>query len=230
MNYIIIDREEESRMLIKGHCSRLHYLKLVAEISDADFDSEDLQTLIREDVDLIFTDPQSFELDNLEPLKYACKNSQVVLCSATQDFAFDAFDLEVSDYIAKPVEFERLVRCVEAARRKILIPAKIRSEEELYIKVEGKLIRLPYSEIQYVETRGDYSFFYTERGTYPLYASLKHIAEKLNPDFFVKVHRSFIINLDHIKDIQDNSLHIGDKMIPISRSNRPHLMNKLNVM
>ena len=71
MNYLIIDKGEESRMLLKGHCSRLHYLKLIAEISDADFSSDDIQTLIREDADLIFVDPLSFDLDNLQPLKYA---------------------------------------------------------------------------------------------------------------------------------------------------------------
>ena len=101
---------------------------------------------------------------------------------------------------------------------------------ELYVKSDGKFVRLPYNEILYFENVGDYIKVISERGMHIIYGALKALAEKLSYPRFLKVHRSYIVNLDKIVDIEDNSLVIGKKVIPISRAHKPIIMNSINII
>jgi len=101
---------------------------------------------------------------------------------------------------------------------------------EMYVKSDGKFIRIPYSEVLYFENVGDYIKVITSNGMHIIYGALKALAEKLSYPRFLKVHRSFIVNLDKIIDIEDNSLVIGQKVIPISRAHKPIIMNSINII
>ncbi|WP_232793827.1 LytTR family DNA-binding domain-containing protein [Siphonobacter sp. SORGH_AS_0500] len=101
---------------------------------------------------------------------------------------------------------------------------------EIYVKTEGRYIRIVYDNILYIENVGDYVKIRTINGSHIVYATMKNLEEKLNPKYFFRVHRSFIINLSKIVDIEESNLVIADKVIPISRANKPELLEKLNIL
>jgi len=101
--------------------------------------------------------------------------------------------------------------------------------QEIYVKSEGRYIRLPYSDILYIENIGDYVKIYTQDNSYIIHTTMKYLEEKLGGQF-LRVHRSFIVHLDKIVDIEENNLVIAKKVIPISRANKPELMNRLNML
>ncbi len=100
----------------------------------------------------------------------------------------------------------------------------------MYLKSDGKLIRVPYSDVLYFENVGDYIKVITSNGNYVIHGALKSIDARLSYPRFFKVHRSYIVNLDYIKDIEDNTLVIDKKVIPISRAHKPTLLKSLNIL
>jgi len=103
-------------------------------------------------------------------------------------------------------------------------------DEDLYINIDRRLIKLKFGEIQLIEAQGDYIEIQTQQKRYRVHSTLKKIKEKLPESRFLQIHRSFIINFTQIIDIQDNSVLIERNVIPISRSNRPELMQRLNLL
>ena len=106
------------------------------------------------------------------------------------------------------------------------------SEEDmqLYVNIDRRLIKIEISSIYLVEAKGDYIQIKTDTNSYTVHSTLKKVEEKLPKDLFLKVHRSYIINVNRIIDIEDNSVLIERDVIPISRSNRPELMRRLNLL
>nr|WP_316928112.1 LytTR family DNA-binding domain-containing protein [Gillisia marina] len=104
------------------------------------------------------------------------------------------------------------------------------SKDDLYVNVDRKLIKIDIPTIQVIEAKGDYILIKTEQKNYTVHSTLKKIHERIHRDYFVKVHRSFIINIKEIVDIKDNSVLISKNVIPISRSKRPELMQRLNLL
>ena len=100
---------------------------------------------------------------------------------------------------------------------------------EIYIKHDGRYIRLPYSDIQYVENVGDYVKIFTSKHSYVIHSTMKSLEEKLGKKF-LRVHRSYIVHLEKIVDIEENNLVIANKVIPISRANKSELLNRLNML
>ena len=101
--------------------------------------------------------------------------------------------------------------------------------QEIYVKTDSRYIRLPFNAITYVENAGDYVKIFTTSQTHIVYTTMKYLEEKLGTQF-MRVHRSYIVHLDKIVDIEENTLVINNKVIPISRTNKAELMNRLNLL
>ena len=190
-----------------------------------------LAFLAEQAVDLIWLDVEMPGLSGLEFLGKLPSIPYVVLTSSETKYAYDAFQYQVTDYLKKPITLPRFNLAVEKvlelnARAKVSPPTE---REEIYIKTDGRYIRLPFNSISYIENTGDYVKIYTSAQTYIVYATMKYLEEKLGTQF-LRVHRSYIVHLDKIVDIEENTLVINDKVIPISRANKPELMNRLNLL
>ena len=163
----------------------------------------------------------------LDKLLYMPK---VILTTSKTDYAFDAFQYNVSDYLKKPFSFNRFqesINKVAEANDKVKVET---AKEDFFIKTEGKFIRLNYQDILYIESLGDYVKYFTDSKFYLTHSTLKAVEEKMKTKYFMKVHRSYIVNLNKIKDIQDNSIVINGKVIPISKSMKPEVMGRINVV
>lgn len=209
-------------------CEQHGSLDVLAAFNDA---SGALAFMAEHMVDLIWLDVEMPGLSGLELLEKLPSMPYVVLTTSKTEYAYDAFQYQVTDYLKKPITLPRFNLAVEKvlelnARAKHNAPVE---REEIYIKTDGRYIRLPFNSISYIENTGDYVKIYTNNQTHIVYSTMKYLEEKLGAQF-LRVHRSYIVHLDKIVDIEENTLVISNKVIPISRANKSELMNRLNLL
>ena len=234
MKSIIIDDEKMARAIIGQLISANKNLNLISEFSNA---IEAIKFLNQNKVDLIFLDihmPNFTGFDLIQTLKNPPK---VILITSDKNFALDAFEYEcIVDYIVKPITPERFNKAVQKAMSVSSsngVTKKSTENEtgkELYVNIDRRLIKINFESIKLVEAKGDYILIKTEGKNYTVHSTMKKIEEKLPDDLFLKIHRSYIINTKKIIDIEDNSVLIDNDVIPVSRSNRPELIKRLNLL
>ncbi|XCF05351.1 LytTR family DNA-binding domain-containing protein [Tamlana crocina] len=236
MNCIIIDDEATARAIISQLCSNVPGIHVLEEFPNA---IQAIKYLNQNEIDLIFLDihmPDFTGFDFIDTLKNPPK---IILTTSDANFAIQAFEYEcIVDYLVKPITLERFQKAIKKAETfTVALSEKATSEKtegssnnDLYVNIDRRLIKIDIPSIYLVEAKGDYIHVKTEDKNYTVHSTLKKIEEKLPDDLFLKVHRSFIINTTKIVDIEDNSVLIKKDVIPVSRSNRPELMKRLNLL
>jgi len=237
MNCIIIDDEATARLIIHQLCAQIDDLTIVGEFPNA---IQAIKYLNQHEVDLIFLDihmPDFTGFDFIQTLKNPPK---IILTTSDANFAIEAFEYDcIVDYLVKPILFPRFEKSIQKAHT---IPAIQKnaatpsdgvegtSDNHLYINIDRRLIKLEIPSIYLIEAKGDYINVKTEEKNYTVHSTLKKIEDKLPKGLFLKVHRSYVINVKKIIDIEDNSVLIKKDVVPVSRSNRPELMKRLNLL
>ncbi|MDH7911322.1 LytTR family DNA-binding domain-containing protein [Winogradskyella sp. SYSU M77433] len=237
MNCIIIDDEATARAIISQLCTNESSLNVLEEFPNA---IQAIKYLNQNDVDLIFLDihmPDFTGFDFIETIKNPPK---IILTTSDANFAIQAFEYDcIVDYLVKPItpdRFSKAIQKAESSAKPIKSKAKAFDEVEttsgndLYVNIDRRLIKIDIPSIYLVEAKGDYIQIKTEEKNYTVHSTLKKIEDKLPDSLFLKIHRSYIINVDKIIDIEDNSVLIKKDVIPVSRSNRPELMKRLNLL
>jgi len=237
MNCIIIDDEATARAIIRQLCGNLPSLTVLEEFPNA---IQAIKYLNQNEVDLIFLDihmPDFTGFDFIETIKNPPK---IILTTSDSNFAIQAFEYDcIVDYMVKPITPQRFQKAVLRAESTPTIVAKSTSASEsvettsgndLYVNIDRRLIKIDIPSIYLVEAKGDYILIKTDNKNYTVHSTLKKIEEKLPDSLFLKIHRSYIINIHKIIDIEDNSVLIKKDVIPVSRSNRPELMKRLNLL
>lgn len=238
MNCIIIDDEATARAIIRQLCSNEPSLNILEDFPNA---IQAIKYLNQNDVDLIFLDihmPDFIGFDFIDTIKNPPK---IVLTTSDPNFAIQAFEYDcIVDYLVKPITPERFAKAIVKAETTSISSSEEPKEAEeqvetssgndLYVNIDRRLIKIDIPSIYLVEARGDYIHVKTEDKNYTVHSTLKKIEEKLPDSLFLKVHRSYIINVDKIIDIEDNSVLIKKDVIPVSRSNRSELMKRLNLL
>lgn len=236
MKCIIIDDEEMARAIIEQLVNHHSELSLEAQFPSA---IEAIKYLNQNQVDLIFLDihmPNFTGFDLIETLKEPPK---IILTTSDRNFALQAFEYDfIVDYLVKPITQERFNKAITKAATFLNALSsssntnakKEDGEKEMYVNIDRRLVKIEFSTINLIEAKGDYILIKTTGKNYTVHSTLKKIEDKLPKDTFLKVHRSYIINVKKIVDIEDNSVLIEKEVIPVSRSNRPELMKRLNLL
>ncbi len=236
MNCIIIDDEATARAIIGHLCSSMDNLNVIVEFSNA---MKAIKYLNHNTIDLIFLDihmPDFTGFDFIETLKNPPK---IILTTSDADFAIQAFEYNcIVDYLLKPIKLERFQKAInklDGIEGLKADPIAIEnqdpsSDNDLYVNINRKLIKIDISSIYIVEAKGDYIQIKTDEHNYMVHSTLRKIEDKLPISTFLKVHRSYIINANKIIDIQDNSVLIKKDVVPVSRSKRSELMQRLNLL
>ena len=233
MNCIIIDDDASARLIIKQLCIKSKKINVLEEFSSA---IEAIKYLNNNTVEVIFLDihmPTFSGFDFIETLKDAPK---IVLTTSDKNFALAAFEYNcVVDYLLKPITEERFKKALKkinsfSENTYNFSEKKIENKNFLYVNVERRLVKINISEIYLIEAKGDYINIKTETKNYIVHSTLKKIEDKLPENLFLRVHRSFIINTSEIIDIEDNSVLIKKNVIPISRSKKSLLMERINLL
>ncbi|MGX1928612.1 LytR/AlgR family response regulator transcription factor [Flagellimonas sp. 2504JD4-2] len=236
MRCIIVDDEASARAIVMELCKTIPEMEVVAEFPNA---LEALKFLKHKSVDLIFLDIHMPKLTGVDFIETVNNPPKIVLTTSDKDFAIEAYGYEfIVDYLVKPITQERFQKCVAKLKSALKQAADEQMEnqlvqaedEDLYINIDRRLIKLKFRDILLIEAQGDYIEIKTLDKRYRVHSTLKKIKEKLPQSRFLQIHRSFIINFTQIIDIQDNSVLIERSVIPISRSNRPELMQRLNLL
>lgn len=236
MNCIIIDDEAAARAILTQLAKGVESLNVIEEFSNA---IQAIKFLNQHEVDLIFLDihmPDFTGFDFIQTLKNPPK---VILTTSDRNLAIDAFEYEcIVDYLVKPLSLPRFLKALQKAKNFSLpshedMPKNEKEEtsaNDLYVNIDRRLIKINMPDIFLIEAKGDYINIRTEAKNYLVHSTMKKIEEKLPDDTFLKVHRSYIINLKKIIDIEDNSVLIDKSVIPVSRSSKPELIKRLNLL
>ena len=228
LNCMLVDDDLMARKSIERLCRKTDVLSVVAVCENAE---EALEVLKTSAVDLIFLDVEMPGLSGIDFMDKAVYLPQIVMTTSKTEYAYEAFEYQVTDYLKKPFSYPRFLKAVEKAQEFFEKSQEYKANaNEVYVKEEGKFVRISYEDILFFENVGDYVRIKTAHSSHIIHSTLKNIDSKLPNTQFLKVHRSFIVNMEKIVDIQENSLVIGDVVIPISRSNKPLLMSRLNFL
>ncbi|MFL0061143.1 LytR/AlgR family response regulator transcription factor [Tenacibaculum maritimum] len=235
MNCIIIDDEKLARTVIKTLCKEMKSLQVVDEFPNA---LQAIKFLNENEIDLIFLDIHMPDFTGFDFVKTLKNPPQVILTTSDPNFALEAFQYEcIVDYLLKPVTFDRFERAIQKVVKKKALEVKSLENErketysnDFYVNIDRRLIKIDLPSIYLIEAKGDYINIKTDDKNYIVHSTLKKIEEKLPDSLFLKVHRSYIINLKKIIDIEDNSVLIKRDVVPVSRSKRPELMKRLNLL
>lgn len=220
INAIAIDDEPLALQLVSGYIEKTPGLNLAGSF-DNPLDA--IEFLNNEAVDLIFVDIQMPDLSGLEFTRSLVKGPKVIFTTAYEKYALEGFRLDVIDYLLKPFSYEEFLRAVQKAVRLIRlendIPEKVDANNEfLFLKSDYKIRRINFDDILYIEGLKDYVKVFTRKSDKPVISlvTLKLLESKLPVSKFMRVHRSFIVNLEKIDTIERSRIVFGKTYIPVS--------------
>ena len=221
LNCLIVDDEPLARKQIEIYIGRVPFLKLVGAARNPAIAREILQTEL---VDLIFLDIQMPQMTGLDFLKNHNIFQQVIFITAFPEYAIEGFELDVTDYLMKPVTFERFLRAGKKALSKINGSQTIKSISDrpdfLYVKCNHRFEKITVDDILYIEAMLNYINIVTINRKYTVYSSLKAIEDRVPRNKFLKIHKSYIVAIDHINTIDSHQVDVAGCRLPVSRSNR----------
>jgi len=227
---IIIDDEPIARKGLREYIGDVAFLQLSGEFDNP---LKAMDVLMNEKVDLIFLDIQMPKITGLAFLKTLSNPPLVIFTTAYPQYAVDGFELNAADYLLKPFSFERFWKAVikvrsllELGKGSTLQPIVV-DAEHFFIKTDGKLVKINYADILYVEALQNYVAVHTIHKKHITYLTFKTVEESLPQHIFLKVHKSYLVALAKIDSIEGNEILIGMHHIPISRSMKEDVMHKI---
>jgi DNA-binding LytR/AlgR family response regulator len=227
---LIVDDNDLSRLTLHQLVLQTGRLRVTGECKDA---IEAHRNITANPPDLVLLDIEMPGMTGIELLKILPKETLAVLTTSKKDYAVEAFDLNVVDYLVKPVNLPRLMQAIDKVQDILS-----RDEEEittapddyLFIRDNNMLKKLRLEEILWIEAMGDYVKIRTESQWHIVHTTLKAVEEKLNSARLMRVHRSYIISLDKIDSIEDGAVNIINTPIPVAESYRSKLIQKIKLL
>jgi DNA-binding LytR/AlgR family response regulator len=221
LNCLIVDDEPLARQQIESYVSRVPFLKLAGSARNPVAAKGILDT---EPIDVIFLDIQMPQMSGIDFLKSQDIFQQVVFITAFPEYAIEGFELEVTDYLMKPVTFERFLKAARKALAKVSGSQTVKSIADqpdfLYMKCNQRFEKIWINDILYVESMLNYSNIITASKKYTVYSSLKAIESSLPRDNFLRIHKSYLVAVNQIAAIESHQVFVGGHALPVSRSNK----------
>lgn len=225
----IIDDEPLAIEVLESHISKYDGLRVVCTFQNA---VKAFQALQKNPVDLIFLDIQMPKLSGLELLRSLKNPPRVILTTAYREYAVEGFELDVVDYLLKPISFERFLKAMgkvswQQAAPEAQHPDHNAGKEMLFIQEKNKVARISTEDIRYIESQRDYVKIITESEVYkPLY-KMSDLEEELRSSGFIRIHRSFLVPLGKIKSWSATEIEVPGATLPIGRTYKGEVMEKL---
>jgi DNA-binding LytR/AlgR family response regulator len=219
---IIVDDEPLAQEVLENYVSRVGEMQLIKSCSNA---LEAFQALHNERVDLLFLDIQMPVIDGLSFLKSLKNPPAVILTTAYPNHAIEGFELDVVDYLLKPISFERFLKAVN----KVIEMRKAISNGEamadyMFVKVDSKLVKVNFNEIVYIEGMKDYLKIFVKERPLVVHQTMKKIEDLLPRNKFIRVHKSYIVSIGAVNSIVGNFVEINGKEIPIGANYKDQLI------
>ena len=226
---VIIDDEPIARQLIAEFIDDIDYLEL---LGDAENPAKAIKLLTENNVDLIFLDINMPTINGINFLKNSKTTASVIMTTAYPQYAVEAFELDVLDYLVKPIPFERFLKACNKAKEVAdykRLPAQPghAAPGYFFIKCDNQIEKVTYDDLLYAESMMNYVILYTSARKMIVYVTLKILEEQLPAAQFIKVHKSFLVNRDKIQGIDGNQVNLGLQKIPISQNLREKVLGEI---
>lgn len=233
MNCVIIDDEPLAREGLASYVREVDFLHLIGTCENP---LQLIKLLDEQAIDLIFLDIQMPKMNGIDFLKIMQKPPMVIITTAYPSYALEGFQLNVLDYLLKPITFDRFFKSANKARdyHRLLnntaqpgIPKAETDEGYFFIKCGNKYEKIYFDEILYVEGMQNYVTIFTTKGKYMTLLNLKSLEQNLDGKLFIRVHKSYIVSTGKIDGIEGNEIFIGEHRIPISRNYREQVIQQV---
>ena len=229
---IIIDDEPIARKVLQEFIEEIDYLELSGQAENA---LKAIQLLNENEINIIFLDINMPKITGIDFLKSSKINANIIMTSAYPEYAAEAYGLDVLDYLVKPIAFDRFLKaCNKAKEMKEMKALKAttgnqsnKTSDHFFIKCNNQIEKVFFADLVYAEAMLNYVMLYTNSKKLMVYVTIKSLEEQLPSNIFIKVHKSFIVNITKIKSIEGNILDMGNEKIAISQSLREKVINEI---
>jgi DNA-binding LytR/AlgR family response regulator len=223
---IITDDEPMARKGLQGYIEKIDFLELVAVCENA---LELNSVLKQQQVDLLFLDIEMPYMTGIEFMKNLPSPPKVIFTTAYDKYAIQGFELEVLDYLLKPISFERFMKAANKAydHFKINTASAGAEPDHLFVKADNKLEKIRFDEILFIEALENYIGIYTAGRKIITHSTMKALQEKLPAQRFIQPHKSYIVAIDKINSIEGNVLHIQQYQVPISKYLKEEVLERI---
>jgi DNA-binding LytR/AlgR family response regulator len=227
---IIIDDEPLAIKVIENHLKEFQNFEVIQTFNNP---LQALSILEKGEVDILFLDINMSKVNGLEFAKTLSSKIKIVITTAFREYALESYELNVLDYLVKPIPFNRFLKTVNKITQLAYLQKGIQKKEDIsndsfiFLKVDKKLVKIKYKNILYVESLKDYIKVFTIIENYVVHKSLSSITEELPESNFIRIHRSYAIAINKVKSIEGNLLEIGLSKIPIGRKYVNHVKEVL---
>ena len=231
MNALIIDDNTIARTTIRHLAGKVGDIDIVGECADAMKAYELLQL---KQIDLLLLDIEMPGMSGLELTQnLSDKRPIIIFITSKREYAADAFDLNVADYIIKPVTTPRFIQAIDKAREILESnreEIKVKEDEFIFIRDSNVVRRLKLDGILYAEAMGDYVKLHTPERFYAIHSTLKAVEDRLPSSRFLRVHRSYLVAVDKIDTLDGGALIVGGKPLPVADAFRAALNKRMNIL
>jgi two-component system, LytTR family, response regulator len=229
MRCIIVDDEPLAIEILETYLDRIKDSELVAKFTDS---LEAFTFIQQHSVDIVFLDLNMPVLNGLDLLKNLKTKPHIIITTAYRDFAVESFELDVLDYLVKPIAFPRFLKAVNKVipsaqpkpEQTVVKTEKNDTANTLWIKVDKKIVPVQPFEILYIQSLKDYVRIVTEDQKLITYSTLQSLLNKLSEGEFLRIHKSYIVQVNKVKSIEGNMIHIKNETLPIGRNYRKDLL------
>ena len=226
-NVLIVDDEFLARKLLSEYVSKIDFLELIDTCPDA---TKAMEVLNNQNIDILLLDIQMPDISGMEMLKLINNKPAVILTTAYSEYAVDAFSIGVVDYLLKPFDYARFLQAINKAvnlKSKNQDSSEI-SNDYMMIKADYKLYKVNYDDLLFIEGQHEYVTFPTKTKRITALYSLKNLEDTLPKDKFVRTHKSFIVSIRNIEDIDKANVTVAGNKIPVGASYRDALIERLS--
>ena len=225
---VIVDDEPVAREIIESFVVKIPSLELLKSCKNA---SEAIVFMQNEEVDVFFLDINMPEITGLSLAKIINRKAKIIFTTAYRDYAVDGFNLNVIDYLLKPIAFDRFLEAVQKVfdncfEPKLNMQTKI-AKDFMFVRADRKMVKIDFQDIFFIESLGDYVKIFTKDSTVITRETISNLEDKLIGENFMRVHRSFIVSIPKITSYTNEFIEVNNKAIPISRSYKEAVLQKL---
>lgn len=223
---LVVDDEPMARKIIKEYISDIPFLTLAGEAETTEKATALLSSL---NIDLMFLDIEMPKQNGLDFFKNTPTPPITILTTAFSEFALEGFELNVTDYLLKPISFERFQKAVlKAYKYAETVNNRMRGETYFFVKVNQKIEKILFADVLYIEGMTNYVIIHTKSKKLITYLTFKGIEEQLPAEKFIRIHKSYIVSTEAIKTIDVNVIELGGFLLPIGKSYKAALMSRID--
>jgi DNA-binding LytR/AlgR family response regulator len=228
MKCLIVDDNKLARMSLTQMALQSKLLEVAGECASA---IEAFEFLRTNQVDLMFLDVEMPEMSGIDLIKSLTQKPMVILTTSNKNYAAEAFDLCVADFLVKPFSFPRFLQAIQKVSdtlQKDVIELKTVGSECLFVKENKTVKKVSINSILWMEAMGDYVKIQVDKKTHIVHTTLRMLEEKMDPALFIRVHRSYMVAIDKIDYIEEGVIYVTGKSIPLAETYKASLNKRLN--